>query len=128
MANWNEVLQEIIFEANENPEANDLDTVRKKYLSKISKITGRNTIASYSGWLQSPDSSDTAINDKDKSGFMLIINKLNTKLELDLVLHTPEREIAATESLVDYLFNVSNKDIRDIIPQISMSAGEMIAL
>jgi len=32
MANWNEVLQEIIFEANENPEANDLDTIRKKHL------------------------------------------------------------------------------------------------
>lgn len=106
MANWNKVLQEIIFEANENPEANDLDTIRKKYLSQISKRSGRNTIASYSGWLQSPNSSNTAINDKDKPGFMLTINKLNAKLGLDLVLHTPEGDIAATESSVDYLFNV----------------------
>jgi len=59
---------------------------------------------------------------------MLTINKLNTKLELDLVLNTPEGDIAATESLADYLFNVFNIDIRDIIPQISMSAGTIIAL
>lgn len=127
MANWNEVLQEIIDLAN-GGDAQALDTVRKKYLSSISEITDRNTIAYYSGWLQKPDSSDTAINDKDKSGFMLTINKLDKTKGLDLLLHTPGGDIAATESLVDYLYSVFDKDIRVIIPQISMSAGTMISL
>ena len=78
--------------------------------------------------MQKPDSSDTAINDKDKSGFMLTINKLDKAKGLDLLLHTPGGDIAATESLVDYLYSVFEKNIRVIIPQISMSAGTMISL
>ncbi|MEO7174401.1 MAG: S49 family peptidase, partial [Saprospiraceae bacterium] len=111
-----------------NPNVNPLDTVRRKYLHEISRITGRNTIAYYSGWLQKPMASDTAVNDKDKSGFMLTINKLDRSRGLDLVLHTPGGDIAATESLVDYLYSMFDKDIRVIVPQISMSAGTMIAL
>lgn len=127
MPNWNEVLKEIIDTA-QTGDTNALDTIRKKYLKSISDITKRNTIAYYSGWLQRPDSSDTAINDKDKSGFMLTINKLDKTKGLDLLLHTQGGDIAATESLVDYLFSVFEKDIRVIIPQISMSAGTMISL
>lgn len=127
MPNWNEVLQEIIDTVNAG-DKQALDTVRKKYLRKVSEITGRNTIAYYSGWLQKPDSSDTAINDKDKAGFMLTINKLDKSKGLDLMLHTPGGDIAATESLVDYLYSVFEKNIRVIIPQISMSAGTMISL
>ncbi len=63
-------------------------------------MTGRNTIAYYSGWLQKSGAPDTAVNDKDKSGFMLTINKLDKLKGLDLVLHTPGGDIAATESLV----------------------------
>lgn len=128
MPNWNEVLVEIQREQTNNPTVNPLDTVRRKYLRQISLITGRNTIAYYSGWLQKPTASDTAVNDKDKSGFMLTINKLDRSKGLDLVLHTPGGDIAATESLVDYLYSMFGKDIRVIVPQISMSAGTMIAL
>lgn len=77
MPNWNEVLEEIRQEQQRNPNVNPLDTVRRKYLNKISLLTCRNTIAYYSGWLQKPMAPDTAINDKDKSGFMLAINKLD---------------------------------------------------
>lgn len=128
MPNWNEVLVEIHQEQLKNPNVNPLDTVRRKYLNLISTITGRNTIAYYSGWLQKPTAPDTAVNDKDKSGFMLTINKLDRTKGLDLVLHTPGGDIAATESLVDYLYSMFGKDIRVIVPQISMSAGTMIAL
>jgi ATP-dependent protease ClpP protease subunit len=128
MPNWNEVLIEIQNEQIKYPNINPLDTVRRKYLNQISSITGRNTIAYYSGWLQKPTASDTAVNDKDKSGFMLTINKLDRTKGLDLVLHTPGGDIAATESLVDYLYSMFEKDIRVIVPQISMSAGTMIAL
>jgi ClpP class serine protease len=127
MPNWNEVIAEIQEEQRINPNANPLDTVRRKYLKKVSLITGRNTIAYYSGWLQKPQAPDTAVNDKDKSGFMLAINKLDRSNGLDLILHTPGGDIAATESLVDYLYSMFDKDIRVIVPQISMSAGTMIA-
>jgi hypothetical protein len=58
---------------------------------------------------------------------MLAINKLDRSKGLDLILHTPSGDIAATESLVDYLYSMFDKDIRVIVPQISMSAGTMIA-
>ena len=58
---------------------------------------------------------------------MLTINKLDRTKGLDLILHTPGGDIAATESLVDYLYSMFGKDIRVIVPQISMSAGTMIA-
>lgn len=127
MPNWNEVIVEIQQEQQRNPNVNPLDTVRRKYLKKISVISGRNTIAYYSGWLQKPQIAGTAVNDKDKSGFMLTINKLDRTKGLDLILHTPGGDIAATESLVDYLYSMYGKDIRVIVPQISMSAGTMIA-
>lgn len=128
MPNWSEVLAEIQAEQKKNPNANPLDTVRRKYLRKISDLSGRNVIAYYSGWLQKPGAPDTAVNDKDKSGFMLAINKLQKGKGLDLLLHTPGGDIAATESLVDYLYSMFGHDIRVIVPQISMSAGTMIAL
>lgn len=127
MPNWNEVIVEIQQEQIRNPEANALDTVRRKYLKIVSEITKRNTIAYYSGWLQKPTAPGTAVGDKDKSGFMLGINKLDRKKGLDLILHTPGGDIAATESLVDYLYSMFDKNIRVIVPQISMSAGTMIA-
>lgn len=127
MPNWNEVISEIQQEQGLNPSVNALDTVRRKYLKKIAEITGRNTIAYYSGWLQKPQAAGTAVGDKDKSGFMLGINKLDRSKGLDLILHTPGGDIAATESLVDYLYSMYAKDIRVIVPQLSMSAGTMIA-
>jgi len=127
MPNWSEVIVEIQQEQQNNPHGNPLDTVRRKYLKLVSDITGRNTIAYYSGWLQKPTAPGTAVGDKDKSGFMLGINKLDRSQGLDLILHTPGGDIAATESLVDYLYSMYDKDIRVIVPQISMSAGTMIA-
>ncbi len=128
MPNWGEVLTEIHEESLKNPEQNPLDTVRRKYLKKVYEKSGRNTIAYYSGWLQKPGSQDTAVNDKDKAGFMLAVHKLKKSDGLDLILHTPGGDLAATESLVDYLYSIFDKDIRVIVPQISMSAGTMIAL
>ncbi|MCX2837272.1 S49 family peptidase [Salinimicrobium sp. MT39] len=128
MPNWNEVIAEIHQTRQLHPDHNPLDLVRRKYLKQVSEITGRNTIAYYSGWLQKPTARDTAVNDKDKSGLMLTIHRLDKSKGLDLILHTPGGDIAATESLVDYLYSMFGKNIRVIVPQISMSAGTMIAL
>lgn len=121
MPTWEEVSNEI--RALGNP----LDSVRRKYLKLMSEYTGRNTIAYYSGFLQKPQG-NTTINDSDKMAFMGVVHGLDRKKGLDLILHTPGGNIAATESLVDYLKSLFGNDIRAFIPQIAMSAGTMIAL
>jgi len=135
MPNWKEVLDELNVVAQkeatkQNPNALGvaLDSVRRKYLAQLFKETGRNVIAYYSGWLQHKGAESSIINDKDKSGLMVTIHKLDRSKGLDLILHTPGGDLAATESLVDYLKSMFGNDIRAIIPQISMSAGTMIAL
>ena len=55
-------------------------------------------------------------------------HNLDRSLGLDLILHTPGGDLAATESIVDYLHKMFNGNIRAIIPQLAMSAGTMMAL
>jgi len=69
----------------------------------------------------------SSINDDDKNGFMAAIHGLERKKGLDLILHTPGGDMAATESIVDYLRRMFNQDIVCYIPQIAMSGGTMIA-
>ncbi|MCK4377193.1 MAG: S49 family peptidase [Actinomycetia bacterium] len=121
MPNWNKILNEI------NTAGSTYDVIRKKYLQKLYKITGRNIIIYYSGWLQKPNAPDVQVNDADKNGFMTVIHKLDRKKGLDLLLHTPGGETAAMESLVDYLHSMFDTNIRAIIPQLALSAGTMIA-
>jgi membrane-bound ClpP family serine protease len=58
---------------------------------------------------------------------MTAVNKLDKSPGLDLILHTPGGNLAATESIVDYLRQIFGNNIRAIVPQIAMSAGTMIA-
>jgi hypothetical protein len=127
MPNWKEVLEEIQVEIRKGV-PNALDVIRRKYIFEIHKKTGRNVIAYYSGWLQRGGAADVIVNDKDKNAFMVNIHKLDRTRGLDLILHTPGGDLAATESIVDYLNQMFGKDIRAVIPQISMSAGTMMAL
>ena len=127
MPNWKEVLDEIQAEAIKGT-PNSLDVIRRKYLLEIQKKTDRNVIAYYSGWLQRGNAIDVIVNDKDKNAFMVNIHKLDRTKGLDLILHTPGGDLAATESIVDYLNQMFGNDVRAIIPQISMSAGTMMAL
>lgn len=123
MPNWGQVLNEIQGMRVENP----LDTIRRKYLATMHKYTGRNVIAYYSGFLQKPNA-DTAIDDNDKNALMQAVYGLDKSKGLDLILHTPGGNTAATESIVNYLRAIFGNDIRAFIPQIAMSAGTMIAL
>ena len=108
------------------------DFLRRQYLSEIHEITGRNVIAYYSGWLQQGSRANQGIpyeiNDSDKNAFMATIHQLDRTLGLDLILHTPGGDVAATESIIDYLRSMFGKNIRAIVPQIAMSAGTIIAL
>lgn len=121
MPNWNHVLDEI------KEEGSEFDRIRRRYLKSLSDLTGRNVIIYYSGWLQKPEVSGTHIHDGDKNGFMAVIHGLDRSKGLDLVLHTPGGEIAATESIVDYLRSMFGTNIRAIVPQLAMSAGTMIS-
>lgn len=101
---------------------------RQEYLKQISTLTGRNTIAYYSGWLKYPSAPNVSLNETDKNAFMEVVCGMDRKKGLDLILHTPGGDLAATESIVTYLKKMFNDDIRAIIPQISMSAGTMMAM
>lgn len=105
------------------------DTIRREYLRKFSDKTGRNTILYYSGWLQKPIRTIAplmSINDDDKNGFMSAVHGLDVSKGLDIILHTPGGDIAATESLIDYLNQKFNGNMRAIIPQLAMSSGTII--
>jgi len=125
--NWNDIFDEL--KAEKNKGESHEDKIRRKYLSKLNKLTGRNIIIYYSGWLQKSGlpAGSLSINDSDKEGFMAVMNKLDRSKGLDLILHTPGGEIAATESLVHYLKQMFDNNIRVIVPQLAMSAGTMIA-
>jgi membrane-bound ClpP family serine protease len=127
MPNWKEILDEINARVAVGSQT-ALDDVRRKYLGLMHEHTKRNVIAYYSGWLQKGAHADGTITDKDKNALMVTINKMDRTKGLDLILHTPGGDIAATESIVDYIHSMFGDDIRAIIPQISMSAGTMIAL
>lgn len=127
MPGWNELLNETKAAGSTH------DVIRRRYLGHLHELTGRNVIVYYSGWLQKQDLARQgfggfAVNDGDKNAFMATIHGLDRTLGLDLVLHTPGGETAATESLVDYLRAMFGKNIRAIVPQLAMSAGTMIAL
>lgn len=125
MPSWNQILEEI---NNHRPLLEgEYDVVRRKYLDSMHKMTKRNVIAYYSGWLQKPNSISVSINDMDKNGFMATIHELDRSKGLDLILHTPGGESGATESLVYYLKSMFGMDIRTFVPQLAMSAGTIIA-
>ncbi len=129
MPNWSEVLNEIQGEAFSHQLASQTaaDSIRRKYLKALYAHSERNIIAYYSGFLSKPTISGIEITDEDKNGFMSAIHGMNKANGLDLILHTPGGNIAAAESIVDYLKRIFGEDIRAIIPQIAMSAGTMIA-
>lgn len=120
------------------PDLNDLlselsavnvDTLRRKYVSQLHQLTGRNVIVYYSCWLQRQEgAAKVMITDADMNGFMTAVHSLDKTKGLDLVLHTPGGEVNATEALVTYLRSIFGTNIRAFVPQLAMSAGTMISL
>ena len=126
MPNWGSVLKEIGDLQNGGQQA--ADRVRRKYLKKLFQHTNRNVIAYYSGWLnRPPNTPNLSVGDDDMNSFMSAVHELDRGLGLDLILHTPGGDIAATEAVVKYLWTMFDKDIRVIVPQLAMSAGTMLA-
>jgi hypothetical protein len=125
MPNWNDVLAEL-----EGYSKGPHDQLRLKYLQQLHEHTKRNVLVYYSGWLQKPSlqGGNFSISDADKTGFMTCSHGMNRSLGLDLILHTPGGDVAATESIIDYLHSLYDGNIRAIIPQMAMSGGTLIAL
>ena len=125
MPDWNQISNEL--NAMDTASVNKYDTVRRHYLKELHKLTNRNVIIYYSGWLQKPGVEGTEINDEDKNGFMTALHQLDHSQGLDLILHTPGGQTGAAESLVDYLRAVYGTDIRAFVPQLALSGGTVIA-
>lgn len=125
MPSWSKILERVQAVSNEGAELNN---IRNEYLAKINSITDRNVISYYSCWLKTPGAPNSSINDQDKNAFMNAVHQMDRNKGLDLILHTPGGDLAATESIINYLDTLFNGDIRAIIPQISMSAGTIIAM
>lgn len=118
MPDWNQILEELRDNGGKH------DVIRRHYLTELNKLTKRNVMIYYSGWLQRPDlGAQTQINHEDQTGFMTVLHELNHDDGLDLILHTPGGEAGATESLVDYLRSVYGTNIRAFVPHLALSGG-----
>ena len=123
MPNYNEIRDRV------NASGSTYDIFRRGYQHELSQHTERNVIIYYSAWLQRdlPHAGIFGIDNNDKNGFMAAIHGLDRDMGLDLILHTPGGDVAAIESLIEYLRQMFGTDIRAIIPQMAMSGGTMIA-
>lgn len=105
------------------------DSVRHKYLGKLHKRTGRDTIIYFSSQgIQRPfpvPATALSVSQDDIQGFMASLHKLKGD-KLDLVLHSPGGSLEAADQIVQYL-RAKYNHIRAIVPQNAMSAATMIA-
>ena len=129
MASWSEVTQQVeTLKAQGFTELAALSRLRQESICHLAEYRDRNVICYYSGWLQLADPmAATAISDDDTNGFMNALHGLKKSKGLDLVLHTPGGDLAATQSLVGYLMDFFDHDVCAFVPQLAMSAGTMIA-
>ena len=118
---WSEILAEL-----NTTSPPDFDGVRRKYLLKLQKHTGRDVILYASGWLQSEaPPALVSIGEEDLHGLMEVTSGLRG-LGVDVILHSPGGSPEAAEAIVSYL-RARFSHIRVIIPQLAMSAATMIA-
>lgn len=126
MASWNDINSELL--RREADHAAAIDQLRSRYISELSELRGRNIICYYSGWLQLTQKIEaSSITDDDMNGLMNAVHGMDRSKGLDLLLHTPGGDLAATEAIVKYLLSCFDNDVIAIVPQLAMSAGTMIA-
>jgi len=107
------------------------DVVRRRYLSELSKHTGRNTIIYSTAFtckkvqLQQLPGMLLSVTPEDIQGFMASIHDLQGD-QLDLILHSPGGSAESAEQIINYLRSKFNH-IRAIVPQNAMSAATMLA-
>ena len=129
MPNWSTLLTE--FEKQRTPEKKQAWAERRfnGLLTKIAARRDTNVIVYASGFLQKPmvPSLLTSISHEDMNGLMCTVNGLDFDKGLSLILHTPGGDMAATETIIDYLRS-KFEYLETIVPMYAMSGGTMIAL
>lgn len=106
------------------------DSVRKRYLKRLNKLTGRDTVIYFSAYnvlhpFPIPPAA-LSVSQGDVQGFMAALHGLRGE-KLDLILHSPGGSLEAAEQIVQYLRS-KYSEIRAIVPQNAMSAATMIAM
>ncbi len=128
MPTWGEILAEINASALARAplgQGADYDGIRRRYLSQLHALTGRDTILYTTNWLRGA-APPTAITLEDMQGMMEVCHGLRGPT-LDLILHSPGGSAEATASIVRYLRS-KFLDIRVFVPLAAMSAATMWAL
>ena len=126
---WSQILGELKQTAQDSDGIPNFDLVRRRYLARLHRHTGRNVILYASGWLQKSTAhpSSVSVVPEDLQGFMEVSHGLSgNDSPLDLVIHSPGGSIEAAEAIVGYLRDRFS-DIRIIVPNLAMSAATMIA-
>lgn len=126
MPTWGEILTELGQDPQPDGSPN-FDVVRRKYLTQLHELTGRNTVVYASDWM-SPGNAGaiTAILLQDMQGLMEVFRSLPGP-QLDLILHSPGGDPTAAASLVAYM-RQKYDDVRVFVPLAAMSAATMWAL
>ena len=129
MGSWSDITAQVSqLVAQGMTENAALGSIRHSSIGELAKYRDRNVICYYSGWLQlQEDVLAVAITDDDTNGLMNAIHGLDKAKGLDLLLHTPGGDLAATQAIVGYLMDFFDHDVDAFIPQLAMSAGTMIA-
>ena len=132
MPSWGEILAELnalqkdLKERKGNPKT-AFDTVRRKYLASLQKLTGRNVVLYATNWTSpgGPPPELVSITDEDIHALMEVLRGLSGD-GVDIILHSPGGSAESAEALVSYL-RTKFQDIRVVVPQAAMSAATMLA-
>ena len=122
-----DIWAEINAAANEGEE-NPFAFIRRRYMLRLSELTGNNVAVYATGFLQNQQSSNLDIESEDVRGFMDILYDLDKNKGLDLIIHSPGGVVEAAEGISDYLHqHFGDRTIRVVVPYMAMSAAAMLA-
>lgn len=130
MPSWNDLLNELESQADDEAKIKWLETRQLAALQEIGRLrAGRNVLFYASAFLQKPyvPSPWIILTHEEVNGFMATIYGMEWDRGLTLLLHTPGGVTNAAETVVDYLRSKFT-DVEVIVPTYAMSAGTMISL
>ena len=130
MASWNQLLNEIEQQPDDQARIKWLITKQQEALNAISQRRGnRNVIFYASAFLQKPNAHPFSLQmtHEEINGFMSVMYAMDWSKGLTLLLHTPGGVTNAVETIVEYL-TTKFQNFEVIIPTFAMSAGTMLSL
>lgn len=131
MPSWGEVLAEL-HQLQQSPPpdlgpgVSIFDYLRRKYLTRLQELTGRNVVVYTTAYLNPRPGAEYGIVLRDVSGLMEVFRSLEGG-NLDLIIHSPGGSVEAVDRLVRYMRS-KFQHIRAFIPLAAMSAATMWSL